>query len=57
MFRERISRNRLGRMGYAITRQTGSHLRLTISGRDQQHVTIPNHDALKAGTLGEFLTT
>ena len=47
---------RLGRLGYAVTRQTGSHLRLTTIERDQHHVTIPNHDALKVGTLAAILT-
>ena len=46
---------RLGRLGYAVTRQTGSHLRLTTSERGQHHVTIPNHDALKVGTLAGIL--
>jgi predicted RNA binding protein YcfA (HicA-like mRNA interferase family) len=45
----------LGRLGYAVTRQTGSHLRLTTSEHGQHHVTIPNHDPLKVGTP-EFLT-
>ncbi len=47
--------NRLGRLGYTITRQTGSHLRLSTSERDQHHVTIPNHDPLKVGTLAAIL--
>jgi predicted RNA binding protein YcfA (HicA-like mRNA interferase family) len=38
-------------LGYEVTRQTGSHLRLTTSERGQHHVTIPNHDPLKVGTL------
>ncbi|PYK22610.1 MAG: hypothetical protein DME59_19630 [Verrucomicrobia bacterium] len=46
---------RLGRLGYAVTRQTGSHLRLTTSERVQHHVTIPNHDPLKVGTLAAIL--
>jgi predicted RNA binding protein YcfA (HicA-like mRNA interferase family) len=46
---------RLGRLGYAITRQTGNHLRLTTSERNQHHVTIPNHDPLKVGTLAGIL--
>lgn len=37
----------LGRYGYRITRQTGSHLRLTILQNSEHHVTIPNHDVLK----------
>jgi predicted RNA binding protein YcfA (HicA-like mRNA interferase family) len=47
---------RLERFGYAVTRQTGSHLRLTTSKRDQHHVTIPNHDPLKVGTLAGILS-
>ena len=46
---------RLGRVGYEVTRQTGSHLRLTITERGQHHVTIPNHDPLKVGTLAGVL--
>jgi len=42
---------RLVRLGYQVTRQTGSHLRLTTSERGQHHVTIPSHDPLKVGTL------
>jgi len=49
--------DRLGRLGYAITRQTGSHLRLTTSEHDQHHVTIPNHDRSKWERWPEFLTT
>jgi predicted RNA binding protein YcfA (HicA-like mRNA interferase family) len=41
---------RLGHLGYAVTRQTGSHLRLSTSEPKQHHVTIPNHDPLKVGT-------
>ena len=46
---------RLGRLGYEITRQTGSHQRLTTTERGQHHVTIPNHDPLKVGTLAGIL--
>jgi predicted RNA binding protein YcfA (HicA-like mRNA interferase family) len=34
----------LGKLGYQVTRQTGSHLRLTTSEPAEHHVTIPNHD-------------
>lgn len=44
---------RLIRFGYAVTRQTGSHIRLTSQGND--HVTIPNHDRLRIGTLAAIL--
>jgi predicted RNA binding protein YcfA (HicA-like mRNA interferase family) len=45
----------LGKLGYAITRQTGSHLRLTTNEHGQHHVTIPNHDPIKVGTLSGIL--
>ena len=46
----------LRRHGYEITRQSGSHLRLTSHrmGRDH-HVTIPMHAILKVGTLSGIL--
>ena len=46
----------LHRHGYELTRQTGSHLRLTsrIKG-PEHHITIPSHDALKVGTLSAIL--
>ena len=46
---------RLGRLGYEVTRQTGSHLRLTTKERGRHHVTIPNHDPLRVGTLAGIL--
>jgi predicted RNA binding protein YcfA (HicA-like mRNA interferase family) len=45
----------LRRLGYEITRQTGSHLRLTTSEGGRHHITIPNHDPLKVGTLAGML--
>jgi predicted RNA binding protein YcfA (HicA-like mRNA interferase family) len=57
MFREQILPNGWSAWGIQVTRQTGSHLRLTTSERDQHHVTIPNHDALKVGTLAGILNT
>jgi predicted RNA binding protein YcfA (HicA-like mRNA interferase family) len=41
----------LERMDYRITRQTGSHIRLTCHKPSRHHITIPNHDPLKVGTL------
>ncbi|WP_428666563.1 type II toxin-antitoxin system HicA family toxin [Reyranella sp.] len=37
----------LGRVGYRVVRQTGSHLRLSRDGSTQHHITIPAHDPLK----------
>lgn len=46
---------RLAGLGYTITRQTGSHLRLTTLQGGEHHVTIPRHDPLKVGTLAGIL--
>ncbi|MBX9946792.1 MAG: type II toxin-antitoxin system HicA family toxin [Reyranella sp.] len=37
----------LGRVGYRVIRQSGSHVRLTCDAPEQHHVTIPAHDPLK----------
>lgn len=42
-------------LGYEVTRQAGSHIRLTTMRHGQHHVTIPNHDSLKIGTLAGVL--
>jgi predicted RNA binding protein YcfA (HicA-like mRNA interferase family) len=42
-------------LGYTISRQTGSHIRLTCKSPTEHHITIPNHDALRVGTLGAVL--
>ena len=42
---------RLGRFGYRVTHLTGIHLRLTHTVRGEHHITIPNHDLLRLGTL------
>lgn len=46
---------RLSRLGYAVTRQSGSHIRLTTSENGEHHVTVPNHDPLRVGTLSAIL--
>jgi len=45
----------LGRFGYQVTRQTGSHMRLTTQQRGEHHVTIPRHAVLRVGTLAGIL--
>ena len=47
---------RLERRGYAITRQTGSHLRLTTTLEGEHHITVPSHKNLKIGTLSAILS-
>jgi predicted RNA binding protein YcfA (HicA-like mRNA interferase family) len=46
----------LGFLGYSITRQSGSHMRLTTTHCGTHHVTVPNHHALRIGTLSSILT-
>ena len=41
--------------GYEPTRQTGSHIRLTTQQNSQHHLTIPNHDPIRIGTLNAIL--
>jgi len=47
----------LRRYGYEITRQTGSHLRLTSTAKGiEHHITIPRHKNLSVGTLSAILS-
>lgn len=46
----------LGRIGYRMTRQTGSHIRMTSDIPLQHHITVPNHNPLRIGTLSAILT-
>ena len=48
---------RLERLGYRVTRQTGSHLRLTLSDPPEHHLTIPAHETLRIGTLAAILSS
>lgn len=41
--------------GYHITRQAGSHLRLTTTEGGEHHVTIPRHSPLRVGTFATIL--
>jgi predicted RNA binding protein YcfA (HicA-like mRNA interferase family) len=45
----------LHKLGYTITRQTGSHLRLTMNEHGEHHLTIPQHSTLRIGTLSAIL--
>jgi predicted RNA binding protein YcfA (HicA-like mRNA interferase family) len=42
-------------LGYVVTRQTGSHMRLTTQEPEEHHVTIPRHDSLRVGTVAAIL--
>ena len=46
----------LGRYGYEVTRQTGSHMRLSSQSMGTiHHITIPAHRQLRIGTLAAIL--
>jgi predicted RNA binding protein YcfA (HicA-like mRNA interferase family) len=47
---------KLKKLGYRVTRQTGSHIRLTSAQKGEHHITIPNHNPLRVGTLSAILT-
>lgn len=47
---------KLKTLGYSVTRQTGSHIRLTTAQNGQHHLTVPEHDPLKVGTLAGLLS-
>lgn len=46
----------MARVGYRVTRQTGSHIRVTLDDPPQHHLTIPAHADLRAGTLSAILS-
>jgi predicted RNA binding protein YcfA (HicA-like mRNA interferase family) len=46
----------LEQYGYQITRQSGSHIRMTTTLHGEHHITIPAHKALKIGTLSGILS-
>ena len=45
----------LEKLGYAATRQSFSHVRLTCRRPDEHHITIPLHDPLRIGTLAAVI--
>jgi len=46
----------LQKFGYQISRQKGSHIRLTTTKQGEHHITIPNHDPIRLGTLSSIIT-
>jgi predicted RNA binding protein YcfA (HicA-like mRNA interferase family) len=45
----------LRHLGYERVRQSGSHIRLTTELGGTHHVTLPNHNPMKLGTLTGIL--
>ena len=46
----------LQKFGYQISRQKGSHIRLTTTKQGEHHITIPNHNPIRLGTLSSIIT-
>lgn len=47
---------KLSKVGYLVTRQKGSHIRLTYHNeKTEHHITIPNHNPIKIGLLSKIL--
>lgn len=42
-------------LGYAVTRQKGSHTRVTTQQDGENHEVIPHHHPIKTGTLAGIL--
>jgi len=43
------------KLGYEVTRQAGSHIRLTTMEQGNHHITIPKHKSVRIGTLNTIL--
>ncbi|HET7118457.1 MAG TPA: type II toxin-antitoxin system HicA family toxin [Hanamia sp.] len=46
---------RLKKYGYEVQRQKGSHIRLITLLEGTHHVTVPNHNSIKIGTLSGIM--
>ena len=45
----------LATLGYGVTRQKGSHIRVTTQQEGTHHLTIPDHAPIRVGTLASIL--
>jgi predicted RNA binding protein YcfA (HicA-like mRNA interferase family) len=46
---------KLETLGYTVSRQTGSHIRLSTQQHGEHHLTVPAHSPLRVGTLASIL--
>jgi len=44
-------------LGYSVTRQSGSHMRITTDTGGRHHEVVPNHRPIKVGTMQNILTS
>jgi len=45
----------LRHLGYVVTRQRSSHLRVTTQVSGEHHEVVPNHNPIRVGTLHSIL--
>ncbi|MGC3990708.1 MAG: type II toxin-antitoxin system HicA family toxin [Chthoniobacteraceae bacterium] len=45
----------LRKLGYEVSRQRGSHIRITTQRDGEHHEVVPNHSPLKPGTFSSIL--
>ena len=45
----------LRKLGYEVSRQRGSHIRITTQRDGEHHEAVPNHDPIKPGLLSAIL--
>ncbi|HEV8283542.1 MAG TPA: type II toxin-antitoxin system HicA family toxin [Chitinophagaceae bacterium] len=45
----------LQKLGYFVSRQKGSHIRLTTTVNGVHHITVPNHSTIRLGTFSSIL--
>ncbi len=45
----------LRKLGYEVTRQKGSHIRITTQQGGKHHEVVPSHRPIKPGTLASIL--
>jgi len=46
----------LQKFGYHVSRQKGSHIRLTTLQKGEHYITIPNHNPIRLGILSSIIT-
>jgi predicted RNA binding protein YcfA (HicA-like mRNA interferase family) len=44
------------KFGYEQTRQIGSHIRATTQQNGEHHLSVPNHNPIKIGTLNGIIS-
>jgi predicted RNA binding protein YcfA (HicA-like mRNA interferase family) len=44
-------------LGYAVTRQKGSHIRVTTQLGGEHHEVVPRHNPIRVGTLHSVLAS